>query len=472
MSGNCGTMIVARPGRATRVGITTVVAAFMLATPVGGEENSVGEMRGSIDGLVIERAGIVPLQRAHLRTRSIFPDDGDPAGLGIRLAVEGALAFDPKLRRTIDESRVSKTEVWQAYAAFLPTVTASIRHTHGTDVISSLRANTAIGNERVAAIDASIPIFTGGSRIYRLKRSKAERAAARYDALAVGNDVMADAANAYLELVASRKRQEALLRSTRAVGRILEITRSKYQRGFADRADISLAQAKLAQVRREYEAAVEQRENAETQFRHAVGSLPPDAVAQPPGAGLPAGTVDDAVALAIKRNPRLLSARTSARAARFGVREAIGESMPRIDLTGSYENGFHGYDPGENWNIGVKLTVPLIDPDSLPTISRRKHEASAARYRALDTQRAIEKLIRDQWSAYHSAKRQLEYESQRLKSLRQAAVAISKRYEHGYSAIDDVLARQLEVLDSESALADLESRLRASAYRIAIETGS
>ncbi len=461
--------LFASTARVARICAAAAFVAVLTFEQTRADEAYDHEIRGAIDTPTVEYFGIRPLHNSYLRTKTIFA--GDDSSEGIRLAIEAALSFDPKLRQTLEQGRVRKAEVWRAYAAFLPTVSASLRHSHGTDIVSSLRSTTTRAHENVFEVEASIPVMTSGARIFRLKRAKAELKAARYDTEAAGNDVLTDAANAYLDLLASKKRQEALRRSTGAVARIVEITRSKYRRGFADRSDVALAQAKLAQVRREYEAAVEQRENAETQFRVTVGSLPPGTLVEPTGAALPAGSADEAVALALKHNPRLQSARSTAHAARFGVREAISERLPRVDLTGSYENGLSGYDTGENWNIGVKLTVPLIDPDAIPAISGKKHEAWAARYRAQDTQRDIEKLIRRQWSAYHSADRQLGHEGKRLESLRRAALAATKRYEHGYAAIDDVLTRQLEVLDSEVALADLEAVMKAAAYRIAIETG-
>ncbi len=459
--------------RFRRVGL--FCAGFALA--LGGfvsagaaEETGELELRGGIDVPAIDRSGNHLLHKTHLRTGDIFAVSAE--SLGIRRAVEAAVLYDPDFRRTIDEAKVRKAEVWKAYASFLPTVTASIRRSHGTDIISSSRSNSTVANETVVSVEASVPIVAGGSRIFRLKRTRAERAAAKYDALAAGNDVIASAAIAYLDLLTARKRQDALRRNSQAVTRIVGITRSKYAQGFADRSDIALAEAKLAQVRREYEAAVERREIAEHEFKSAVGSLPGDAFGEPDVGPLAVASAEEAVAMALNRNPRLLSARQTARAAKFAVREAVGERMPRIDLTSQYDNGIDGYDQGESWNVGVKLTVPLIDPDAIPAISRSKFEASAARYRAQDTERDIEKLVRDLWTTHHSAGRQLKQEGKRLGALRQAAVAATKRYKHGYAAIDDVLSRQLEVLDAEIAVAELRAQFKASAYRIAIETGT
>ncbi len=448
----------------------TAVALATLTTAGLAEEVEDYQLRRSIDQPVINHANNPLLHKTHLRTRTVIPISAE--SLGIRRAVETAVAYDPEFRRTIEDAKVRRSEVWRAYAGFLPTVTASIRRSHGTDIVSSSRSIKTEANETVVSVEASLPIVAGGSRIFRLQRTRAERAAAEYDALAKGNDVIAGAALAYLDVLTARKRQEALQRNTQAVARIARITRTKHAQGFADRSDIALAEAKLAQVKREYELAVEQRELAENEFRSAVGDLPGGALSEPEDSGLPVHSADEAVAMALKKNPRLLAAHQSARAAKFAVREAVGERMPRVDLTSTYENGIDGYDQGESWNVGVKLTVPLIEPDAIPAISRSRHEAAAARYAAQDTARDIEKLVRDLWSTHHSAGRQLHQEGKRLSALRKAAQAATKRYKHGYAAIDDVLSRQLEVLEAEIAVAELRAQHKASAYRIAIETGA
>ncbi|MEX0345852.1 MAG: TolC family protein [Rhizobiaceae bacterium] len=455
---------------ASALGAGSAVALALFTATGIAEEAEDYQLRQSIDHPVVNHANNPLLHKTYLRTRTVIPISAD--SLGIRRAVETAVAYDPEFRRTIEDAKVRRSEVWRAYAGFLPTVKASIRHSHGTDIVSTSRSNNTEANETVVSVEASLPIVAGGSRIFRLKRTRAERAAAEYDALAKGNDVIAGAALAYLDLLTARKRQEALKRNTQAVARIVQITRSKHAKGFADRSDISLAEAKFAQVKREYELAVERRELAEHEFRSAVGDLPGGALSEPEDGGLPVHSADEAVAMALQRNPRLLAAHQSARAAKFAVREAVGERMPRIDLTSKYENGIDGFDQGESWNVGVQLTVPLIDPDAIPAISRSRHEAAAARYAAQDTARDVEKLVRDLWSTHHSAGRQLRQEGKRLSALRKAAQAATKRYKHGYAAIDDVLSRQLEVLDAEIAVAELRAQYKASAYRIAIEIGA
>lgn len=432
-------------------------------------DRPVPALRGSIDLPVVRYTDRPILNLPRLRDG--FASEVDEGADSVESALYLALGFDPVLRQTLADSHAARADLWIARLAFLPRITASLSRSRGTEIVSSSRSNTLVGEEDVLSLDLTYPLFTSGSRFFGLKRASAAAGAADFDVLAKENDVMSDAAGSYLELIAARRRKGALGRNIKAVKSIVEITRSKSQRGFADQSDLALARAQLALVEREYAKAVEKEENANTEFKRVSGSVPAGVLREPSVDGIVTGTVDEAVARARSRNPRVQSARYTASAARFGVRESIGKFLPQVNLTGSFENATTGPDQGESWNVGVKLTVPLIDPESLPTIQKKRFESASARYRALDMERAMEKIIRDEWSAFHSASKQLRHEEQRLKELKRAALAARKKYRSGFAAIDDVLSRQLQVLDSEVVIAELKANKQASAYRIAIETG-
>lgn len=425
-------------------------------------------LRGSIDLPVVRYENRPILQ--HSRLRNGFAHSGDEGADSVESALYLALGFDPVLRQTLADSHAARADLWIARLAFLPKVTASVSRSRGTDIVSSSRGNTRVDEEDVVSLDLTYPLFTSGARYHAVKRASAASKAADFDVLSKENDVMSDAAGSYLDLIASRRRKDALGRNIEAVRSIVEITRSKSRRGFADQSDLALARAQLALVEREYEKAVEAEEKANTEFKRVSGSMPASILREPSIDGIVTGTVEEAVARARSRNPRIQSARYSASAARYGVRESIGKYLPQVDLTGRYENAYTGPDQGESWNVGVKLTVPLIDPESLPTIRKKRYDSASAHYRSLDMERAMEKIIRDEWSAFHSAKKQLRHEEQRLSQLKRAALAARKKYRSGFAAIDDVLSRQLEVLDSEVVIAELKANKQASAYRIAIET--
>lgn len=441
---------------------------LVAAHPAQAGDSAGTALRGSIDLPVVRYENRPILKKSRLRNG--FAHSGDEGGDSIESALYLALGFDPLLRQTLADSHAARSDLWIARLAFLPRVTASISRSRGTDIISSTRANTRVDEEDVVSLDLTYPLFTSGSRYHAVRRASAAARAADFDVLSKENDVMSDAAGSYLDLIASRRRKDALGRNIEAVRSIVEITRSKSQRGFADQSDLALARAQLALVEREYEKAVEAEEKANTEFKRVSGSMPADILREPSVDGLVTGTVEDAVARARSRNPRIQSARYGASAARHGVRESIGKYLPQVDLTGRFENAYTGPDQGESWNVGVKLTVPLIDPESLPTIRKKRYDSASAHYRALDMERAVEKIIRDEWSAYHSARNQLRHEEQRLTELKRAALAARKKYRSGFAAIDDVLSRQLEVLDSEVVIAELKANKQASAYRIAIET--
>ena len=196
-------------------------------------------LRGSIDLPVVQYENRPIL--SHSRLRNGFAHSGDDGADSVESALYLALGFDPVLRQTLADSHAARADLWIARLAFLPKVTASLSRSRGTDVVSTSRANTRVDEEDVLSLDLTYPLFTSGARYHAVKRASAAAKAADFDVLSKENDVMSDAAGSYLDLIASRRRKDALGRNIEAVRSIVEITRSKSRRGFSDQSDLALA---------------------------------------------------------------------------------------------------------------------------------------------------------------------------------------------------------------------------------------
>src|SRR5436309_13938361 len=119
-----------------------------------------------------------------------------------------ALHNAPAMVQVAGETRTRGAEVRAAYAAFVPGVTLSAgatrQYTSGT--------NTRVENGQVivlprdpwsssGSVGASVDLFTGGRRLFDLKRARAGEPAARADAVSQRLEVALEAQHEYLNVL-------------------------------------------------------------------------------------------------------------------------------------------------------------------------------------------------------------------------------------------------------------------------------
>ena len=304
-----------------------------------------------------------------------FGADSTARALTLGQAVDLALRNAPAMVQVAGETRTRGAEVRAAYAAFVPGVTLSAgatrQYTSGT--------NTRVENGQVivlprdpwsssGSVGASVDLFTGGRRLFDLKRARAGETAARADAVSQRFQVELEVKQQYFNVLAARESEAAaraqLEQSQRqlrdAIARLREQTATKSD---SLRSVIQVRNAELALL-----TAENDRTSAAAALTRLVGAPDPvTASGADVGEPVTLTLAADTLARLADRGPAVRAAEAQLEAARASRWTAYARYLPT--LSAGYSRGASGTSPHlelsddytYSGSLRFALSLPLFD---------------------------------------------------------------------------------------------------------------
>lgn len=217
------------------------------------------------------------------------------------------------------------------------------------------------------ALDLTVPVYQGGRVRNGMRAADTRIDAGQFALRSTELTVFAQVVAAYMDVI----RGQSVVGLSRNNVQVLEVnlqaTNNRFQVGDLTRTDVAQSESRLALARGDLRTAEAQLMEARERYIQLVGHAPVDLQSPPPLPGLPA-TADDAVDIALARNPDLAAARKEREATRYDVRVARGLRNPSVSAfsSGSYNTDFSstpgnaGLEAhGEAVTVGARITVPL-----------------------------------------------------------------------------------------------------------------
>lgn len=204
-----------------------------------------------------------------------------------------------------------------------------------------------------------IPLYNGGSVRNGIKAAKERVAAGQADLRGTESQIFSQTVAAYLDVLRTEALANLAANQVDVLTVNLEATSDRFEIGDLTRTDVAQSQSRLALAQGDLETARANLVSARETYIQLVGRAPVDLAAPPPLPGLP-GSVEDAVALALKNNPNLIAAKERAEAAGFDSEVAGAGRLPTL-------SGFAGYDYTNTLGTIPDFPVDPTDPNS-PTI--------------------------------------------------------------------------------------------------------
>ena len=431
--------------------------------------------RGSHDA-VQERDVVFQLpERAPLR-RSMMHSVNYESGLrsgtvSVAQSVSAALRGSYSARERLERANIENARMHAAIGNFLPKVSASI------DLSVSQRNSLTSGTYRQeigsASIEATMPLFTSGVNTNTYRQARHVSIAADYTYLAEEQRSALEAVAAHVNLRLNRKIEASLKRNVSAMQRIRMIAGKLYEAGDASRTDVAIAQANVESARSELDIARRTREETLADYKSVTGHEAPHSLGlASPDSMMPA-TLDEAIQSALANNPGLLSAQHTAIASEHNAKVVRGQFGPQVEAYGRYDRYLHDSiqdNRQDDYSVGVRLRMPLLDFTAVPTIDAARHEASESGYRALEQARVLKRQIERQWSAYHSAARRVVIVQRQVNAVARSVEGARREYEAGFRAITDVLNDQVKLVRAQISLESARHEKLLAAYELAFGT--
>lgn len=391
--------------------------------------------------------------------------------------IQAAVAAHPVLAAQTSQAAIARAETRAARSALYPRITADAnadyviarRFNTGTpNVVESLRPDEQVN----VGVTASQLLFDGGATFARIKGAKARKTESARSIDARINELALAALSAYHDVAVH---QAILALGSDYVAhheKLLADVKERERAGAGARADVLRAEARLAAARSRVAQIKESARIADVRYAEYFKSAP-DRLQLPSYESVAVGSRDEAIALALRKNPVVAAAAARTESVIADRRAAKASRLPevRASVSGtSYDvlNGAEDYDV----RAGVNMRYDLFAGGARSAeISRAKNAAEQQQH---EEERVRLEVERDAAIAFERR----EAANERLAALQLALVAnheardmVAERFRAARGDLLDVIQAESDWFEAGVAyLAGVADRDMAS-YELMEFTG-
>ena len=364
-------------------------------------------------------------------------------------ALAQAYVSNPTLLAERASLRAADEGVAQANAAWKPSLAAS------GSVTRSNSASTRSVNTTPTSVALSVSqiLYRGGRSGIDLAETQVM--AARAGLVGTEQQVLGSVVDAYMNVL----RDQALVQLNRSSEQVLrnelEATRDRFQLGDATRTDIAQSQARLAAAGAARIQAQGALQSSIASYHRVVGAAPTEMATPQPLAGLP-DSVEQAVALALDRNPGVVAAALELQAADLSVKAATGALLPTVSVsartTRSADWAALGVDSYVS-SIGLSVSVPLYQSGAQHSAIRKaKQSSSQARVEIEQARRTVQTQVAQAWYQLATARAAILSRSEQVRASQVAVDGVRQEEAVGSRTRLDVLNAEQELLNARVSL--------------------
>ncbi|HXC54072.1 MAG TPA: TolC family outer membrane protein [Rhizomicrobium sp.] len=431
----------------------------------------------------------------------LLPAPAEKPSLTLAEALAVAYETNPQLAAQQASLRASDENVAIANGGWRPTIAAGGTYAYNqyyffpqtvtdpnTGAVLFGPFSTISAHPAQAAITVTQPILRGGRTVAQIGRAKAQVRAARAQLLAAEQTVLLSAATSYMDVV----RDGAILRlrehNVQVLQKQADATQAQFNAGSLTRTDVAQAQARLAGAQSDLTAAQSQLAISNANFLQAIGR-PPETLESEPALppALPTG-VDDAVTLALKQNPAMVTARENEIAADYSVDDAIGAMLPTFSIQGQYAYGQGSLvSPTGTLNVSAgpphtadhvvsvtgQLNVPIYQAGvEEATLRQAKELHSQAQLTVAYSDRQVRDAVATAWAQFEAAEASIASNEAAERANEIAFEGVSKEQQVGGRTVLDVLNAEQELLNAAVALVSAKHNAEVAAFQVLAANGS
>jgi outer membrane protein len=399
--------------------------------------------------------------------------------LSLNEAASLALQNDPRLRAAGDAVQASKAQVEEARAGYRPNASLSgstglSRYYLSPAITNQLPINFgSASNPSAATLQASQPLYTGGLTSAQLAASKSQLEGARQNESGTRQQLLLNAAAAYLDVKRDRIDIELAQANVAALERDLSDTQKRYAAGEATRTDTSQAEARLAEARANLKRAEANTQVSEAAFVRVVGVAPDDLAGDWPSTAVPASLNDALTSAGL--TPTVLAADAQRRSAESQIDVARADYYPSLSLNGSATaqgDSQTAYDRYKDWSVQLKATLPLYTGGATRAkVSAAKAQAAQAADELEDARHAAVESITQSWSLLQAADDLIRAYQSEVAAASLSLDDARKELQAGTKTTKDVLDAERDKVSAQVNLAGSEHDRAVAAFQLLAACG-
>lgn len=394
-------------------------------------------------------------------------------------AMAKAYQNNPDLNAVRAALRATDENVTIAKAGMRPQIAASASAT-GVNVSNLSNGNPDFSyNTENVGLTITQQIFDGFQTLNNVRAAEAGVYASRESLKANEISILLAAAQAYADvardqqIVVIRKQNLAFLQEQ------LNAANARLQVGEGTRTDVSQAEAQLAGSQALLAAAIAQLKQSEATYVQVVGDAPKGIKQPSPATKALPGSLDAAVATAIREHPYVLAALHAVDAAGYQVKSAEGTLLPGVVIQGNVgrnwtnEPSTFGTNPDNTvGSVTAQLKIPIYQGGAEYGNIRKAKETLGEQRIKVDSARAsVQQQVTSAYAQMEAAMSAISAARKQLSAANLALQGVIEERNVGQKTTLDVLNAQQRVLEAKESLVSYQRNSVVASYSVLAASG-
>jgi outer membrane protein len=299
-------------------------------------------------------------------------------------------------------------------------------------------------------------LFGGFQNLNAIREAKSLVQAQRETLRQVEQNVLLDAATAYVNVV----RDQAVVRlrenDVRVLTEQLKATRDRFDVGEVTRTDVAQAEARRSEALATLAIAQANLKTSRATYEQVIGHPPGNLVAPPSIRHLLPNSLDEAMTLGDGENPAILVAVYNEESSLYAVERIMGEMLPSVSLEAVYDKRFdqsRSTSETETTSVTGRVSVPLYQGGGVSARVRQAKETNNQLKREVEDARLrIHADVISNWGILQSSGPAIRSAEAAVAANKIALTGVREEEKVGQRTTLDVLDAQRELLNSQIGL--------------------
>ena len=403
-------------------------------------------------------------------------------------ALVQAYQNNPSLNAQRASLRAADENVPQALSGYRPklSVTASggfnyfdqVNKTVNQQVFPHQVFYTSLGSDlptRQFGATATQTLYNGFQTANRTRQAESQVAGARETLRVTEQQVLLDAATAYMNLLRDQAILELNRRNVEVLTEQLKQTRDRFNVGEVTRTDVAQAESRLAAGRSALLQAQSNYVTSQANYRRVIGVDPGRLSPGTPVDRLSPATVQRAITEGETQSPTVLAAMYGVDVAELAVKISEGALYPNLGLTAAYAQNYQTI-PQElrttNVSMRGQLTVPLYQGGAEYSAIRQNKETLGQQRLNVDVNRdQARATVVQSWGQLDAEEGQIEATTAQVNAAEIALNGVREEARVGQRTTLDVLNAQQELVNARVALVTAQHDRVVASYTLLAAVG-
>lgn len=346
-----------------------------------------------------------------------------------------------------------------------------------TTTPSSYSTQSGYNSPASAGVTASQTLFNGFQTANKTRQAEAQVQAARETLRVTEQQVLLNAATAYMNLLRDTAILDLQKRNVEVLQEQLRQVRDRFNVGEVTRTDVAQSESRLAAGRSQVLTAESNYKTSGAVYRQVIGTSPGKLSAGTPVDRFSPSNLAAAIGAASTTHPAVTTAQYNIDVAQMQVKVAEGALYPTLSVQGNYTKNYlaaGSLNTMESYNASVlgQLSVPIYQGGAEYSLIRQAKETLGQKRVDFDTARdQARQTVVQAWGQLDAAKANIDATQAQVQASEIALNGVREEARVGQRTTLDVLNAQQELVNARVALVGAQRDRVVASYSLLAGVG-